>query len=359
MKSLLVMIAMTLLLTGCLVKPHIVEDICMVLAITVDAEQKKGGNRETANGDAIRVAMSVPMYQADRTVKGGLYTGTGKELKDTISSVNYSTSQFMSISKLEVFIVSEEILKSGIGKYVEELNQDPMINGRLVLAMTEERAEKVLQFGYDNSNLPLGRYIFSVVENNINTFDLPRLNMHQFVYEWKGAGMDPVMPLITTSGNKVVLAGIVLLRDDAYAGKLSTKEMMPYAWLKQNTQDASYVFTLPEDSLMLNNLKTRRVYEYRPQQEEIHIRIHVDGDLTESGQGKATGQDIKQISRDVNQYMKQECEALIAKLQQLNVDSLGVGDFVRSQSRTWSEERWKAQYPKMKFRVSVESEIRR
>ncbi|UVI28775.1 Ger(x)C family spore germination protein [Paenibacillus spongiae] len=347
------------MLTGCIVKTEVIEDIYIALAVAVDFDDSDHRNAGgSGSGRAIQVAVSVPEYKANRSVDNVIYKGKGNNLKDAQNKINYKSDQYLSIRKLGAFIMSEDVLRSGIKEYVEALSQDPMLSGRLILAMTEGKAADVLKSEYHPTNQPIGRYICSVVENNIHTFGLPLMNLHQFVYEWKGAGMDPVMPIINKSEHMAEIAGIALMKDAAYVGKLSTDEMIAYSWMKKNTS-SSYNIWLPEQKLSIQNLKTRVRYQYKREDNRIHIRIHLDGDVADSAQGKFSETEIDQLSASVNRQLEKRCEALIDKLQRLNTDPLGIGNFVRSRSRDWNEESWKRIYPKLNMHVVVVSKLRR
>ncbi|MCQ6562761.1 Ger(x)C family spore germination protein [Paenibacillus mendelii] len=358
MKPFIVVLLMVTLLTSCIAKTEVIEDIYMALAMAVDF---KPTHDDEASLDRSRkgidLTLSVPLYTADHKVESISFKESGITLKETISSINHKSDQYLSISKLGAVLFSENVLRSGIGEYAETLNADPLISGRLILAMTEGRAEHILQGDFRTNNQPVGRYLCNIVENNFKTFDLPRMNLHQFIYEWKGIGMDPVMPIIEISEKKATLAGIAILKDDSYMGKLTVEEIVPFTWMKKNTRNGSYVVRLPEQNTTIQDSTTRVRYKYLPNHNQFNIYIRVEGKLTKSDLSKSI--ELSEVRNAINKQFTNQCETVIAKLQKWGTDPLGLGNVVRSRVRNWDERIWKEQYPSLNIKIIVDSTIRR
>ncbi|MBH5318415.1 Ger(x)C family spore germination protein [Paenibacillus sp. GSMTC-2017] len=349
------------LLTGCTIKKEIVEDIYIALGTAVDLAEKttlEGGNEESGD-ELYKITISVPTFHSNQKIESQFYEGKGDNLKSVMMKMNHTSDQYISNSKINVLLFSKPILQLGIQDFTEILSQDPLLSGRMLLAMTTGNADHLFQKKYPHTNQPLGRYLCQVIHNNIKTFGLPLMNLHQFIYELKGEGMDPVMPIIDAIDDRVSLTGIALLKDAAYVGKMSLDEIYPYSWMKQKHTQTSFFKVKLKDrkELSIRNLKTKMRYHYSNTNKEMSLYIRLTGKLMESNEAKPVEINTKELNIMINNQIKIECESLVKKFQKLNVDPLGFGNDVRAHSKTWNEKVWKQQYPHVKIKVVVDSRI--
>ncbi|WP_054027901.1 Ger(x)C family spore germination protein [Bacillus sp. FJAT-28004] len=349
------------LLTGCSVRKEIVEDIYISLGTAIDLadetamEKKRGDVKE----DLYKITISVPTFQINHTVVNQLFTDKGNNLKSVLMNMNHNSDQYISNSKLNILLFSKPIIQLGIQDFTEIFSQDPLLTGRMSLAMTTGKADEIFRNKYPHTNQPLGRYLCQVIENNINTFGLPRMNLHQFMYELKGEGMDPVMPIIDLINDRVSLTGIALLKDAVYVGKMSLTEMIPYSWMKQQHTRTSFfkVRLKDQDEISIRNLRTKLRYKYSNDNREMTLYIRITGKRLESNEAQHSRMSPKEMDIVMNNQLQAECEALAKKFQQLQVDPLGLGNYVRAHSRDWNEKIWKENYHAVKIKVVVDSHI--
>ncbi|WP_379359108.1 MULTISPECIES: Ger(x)C family spore germination protein [unclassified Paenibacillus] len=349
---------MIVMLSGCMVRTEVVEDIYMALAMSVDVDRPGTGEGDTNSAKKeILLNLSAPLFTPSRKVEGVTFKERGATIKDTVSRINHESDQYLSISKLGIILFSKEVLRSGIGDHAEMLNADPLIAGGLIYGMTEGRAEDMLRAPIHTNNQPIGRYLCYIIENNIKTFDLPPMDIHKFIYEWKGAGMDPVMPIIGYHENRAALTGIAVMKGDKYVGQLTIEDMVPLNLMKKNTRDGSYVLLLNKNKITIQNLETKVKYEYKPGSKQFDIRLKIKGKLTQSDLSKTL--ELSRAQTAFNEQMTKQCEAIIAKLQKWDADPIGIGNIIRSKDRGWNEEEWRENYRSMSIKVAIETEMRR
>ncbi|MFE5318001.1 Ger(x)C family spore germination protein [Paenibacillus sp. NPDC056579] len=344
------------LMASCIVKTEVVEDINIALAAAVDEVQPNSDADKTERPE-IKITMSVPSYNSDSSISNRFFRNTGASLKDITMKMNYSMDQYLSISKLSLLLISEPVLNSGIMEYASTLFRDPLLSGRLILAMTEGQAEDLFRVDIQSKNVPIGTYLCHVVENNIATFDLPLMNLHQFIYAHKGAGMDPIIPILGIKDNRPLIRGIALMKNGCYVGKLSDEEMIPFSWMKKHRiSNSYYTVRLSDKAMSISNIKIRRHYEYSASPDQVVIKLKLTGRLMERSPATPFQSD-SELNSEVKKKLAKDCEAIIAKLQKLGVDPLGLGDFVRTHSRDWREEEWKDLYPRLPVKVVLETEF--
>lgn len=349
------------LLTGCSVRKEIVEDIYIALGTAVDLadETIQAENHGSSRDNLYKITISAPTFHSNHSIVNQLYEDKGNNLKDVMMNMNHTSDQYISISKINILLFSKPIILLGIQNLTEMLSHDPLLSGRMSLAMTSGTADHIFRHKYPLTDQPLGRYLCQVIENNIVTFGLPRMNLHQFMYELKGEGMDPVMPIIDLVGDRVSLTGIALLKDAVYVGKMPLTEIIPFSWMKQKRTKTSFFKVKLEDhyEISIRNLKTKMQHRYSYIDKEMTLYIRMTGKLMESNEAEPLKMSPKDMNIMINNQLSKECEALVKKLQKLQVDPLGFGNYVRAQSRNWNEKIWKEQYPDVKIKIVVDSHI--
>lgn len=167
------------------------------------------------------------------------------------------------------------------------------------------------------------------------------------------------MPIIDIVDERVALTGIALLRDAAYVGKMSLDETYPFSWMKQKRTETSYfkVRLKDHDEISIRNLKTKLRHHYSEASKEMTLYIRMTGKLMESNEAEPLDMTPAEMDKTMTNQLVKESEALVKKFQKLQIDPLGLGNYVRAHSRKWSEQKWKEQYSDIKIKVVIDSTI--
>ena len=92
-----------------------------------------------------------------------------------------------------------------------------MVGRDLYLAIVHGKAEDVVKMEPKLIKTP-GVQVKELIEQNIRT-NLPDVDLHRYLYACHGKGIDPVMPLLETAGDRIRVKGIALFKRDKYIGK--------------------------------------------------------------------------------------------------------------------------------------------
>jgi spore germination protein len=189
---------------------------------------------------------------------------------------------------------------------------------------------------------------------------IPDVSIYRFTRDLEEEGIDPVMPVIRDDGERIVLDGIGLFKDDRYAGKVNVDEANIFMLMYENFRRGKLFVQVDEqERLMMDSVINRRKVTVRRTREgcEVRLRLKVRGAIMEY-EGPAelvNGTHLRQLEQRVAQNIAQRCETVIRQMQEFGSDALGIGRFVRNSGTyaQWKKLNWREEFPKVDIRCEV------
>jgi spore germination protein len=204
-----------------------------------------------------------------------------------------------------------------------------------------------------------------LIEQNINSENLPKTNLHVFLYSYYGEGIDPFLPLVRTEDKSMQLEGIALFRGDKYVGKIGHKESFAFKVLVDGSKTGHYEVELKKGKkighAVVRNIKGTASYKLKKVNgvPEFDVKVKILGEIHEYPPwlNLEEKSNVVLIEKTFKEQINKETKKLIAKFQRLRIDPLGLGDQVRRREKNWNFETFKKQYPDLKINVKTDVEI--
>ncbi|RBW71337.1 Ger(x)C family spore germination protein [Bacillus taeanensis] len=350
MKKFLIMLAACFLLSGC-VEEEIIDDIQLMFAVAYDPGED----------GKIKGTVSTPIFTPDQKVKTETYSNSAHTSKGINSKINSESPEPVVSGKVMVVIFNKELAAKGLIHLVDTLQRDPSIGRHVHLAVSEGEAAPLLESEYTTTD-STGMYLSNIIDQNIKYHLLPKTNLHTFLYQYFGKGIDPYLPIIKKHGehNHALIEGLALFNDEKFVDKLEYKYMFTFQALAGEFKDGYYELVLKNDhaatifpidsdiNYHINNVNNIP---------EIVIDIELKGIISEYTEAKITKETLKKIETELEEKLQKQSKLLIDKFQKLNVDPLGLGHIVKSKTRNWKEEDWKNVYPEASIKVKIKTKI--
>lgn len=335
------------LLAGC-VKQNILDDVQAVTALGFDLEKDK----------RIKVTAVVPIYQPDKIIKNDVYTGVStlsKQVRDLLNA--RSPLPFVS-GKIEVVLYSKELAEKGVAPYLDTLTRDPSIGTNVYLAVVDGVTQPILekQIG-DHDN---GVYLSNLIEHNIKSGIMPKTNLHLFMYAFYSEGQDPFIPELKPVGQRVGIDGIALFKDDKMVGRLAREDLFIFkSILLKKASDGSLLIKVGEnDYASIYNVNSVRAYKVDGWEGmKLTIQLKMNANILEYSGEVLNDEVTNDIEKEMEEQVKKRAEELVAAFQELEVDPLGLGDYMRSKDRSWDKSEWADRYPHMEITFDVGVDI--
>ncbi|PGT78718.1 Ger(x)C family spore germination C-terminal domain-containing protein, partial [Bacillus sp. AFS040349] len=89
--------------------------------------------------------------------------------------------------------------------------------------------------------------------------------------------------------------------------------------------------------------------------EVLTIRVHIEGVINEFTGKKITPEVMGKVEKAFKDVVEKESLALIDKFKELKIDPIGIGDDLRSQSRTFLIDEWRERIPELE--VDLQADI--
>lgn len=226
------------------------------------------------------------------------------------------------------------------------------------LAVVDGSTEKLLTADYPNAQ-SLSRYLSDLLEDSIIKM-APTTELHTFLAQLAGFGQDPFLPIIKKEHEHIRYMGVALFKDDKYVGELPFKDSYIFKMLHESFRHGVYEIKYKETYITIENLRSKVKYSISGSKKSpvVTISVSLKGKVQDaSGLSLHTAKKVQNVEEEWKRETKKRAEKVVKKLQELNTDSLGIGERVRSHFRHFDKSSWEDRYPDIPIYIKVETEI--
>ncbi len=350
MKNMLLALAFAVFtLTGC-VEKEVIDDVNLVVAAGFDLTEN----------EQIRGSANVNTYMKDQPVTDYVIVSESELSREVISDMQKQSPDPLVIGKLQIALFGEKLAKQGLTEVVDTLQRDASIGERLLLAVTRGEAKSVLEAEF--STVGAAQYLSNLIVQNKENRDLPRTNLHLFLYQHYSQGQDPFLPILKKNDQtgSVEIDGIVLMDDEKVVGEISNEKLIFFKLLTDQYTKGSYTVKIPdsENSAVVKSLSSdRELKAVSSNPLKVKIDIRLTGYINEYTGKKITPKVKTEIAKAFEDEVKKETLALINRCKELKIDPIGIGDDLRSQIRTFKIEEWRDKIPELEVDINAEVTI--
>ncbi|MBA2874239.1 Ger(x)C family spore germination protein [Thermaerobacillus caldiproteolyticus] len=354
MKRIAFILLIMLALTGCK-NYRVVDEVQIIQAMGYDVK----------NGNYIGTAI-YPTFKQGPMTKPNILTTSSSTTYDLIPRLSSKSALPIEEGQLRLVLFGEEFAKGGITEVVHSLARNNKIGSRLQLAVAKGDAEELLRITAKKT-LSDTLYLSNLVEQNIRAMNLPKMNLHLFLYNYFGKGRDPFLPYFEKKGDFVKLEGIALFKDGRFVGKVNLRDSFLVKVLLNETKNGMYQLRVAdyrkkeESRVLLQNLFARSRYEWKKRGERpvLTISIHIQAAVKDypSWLDMPQKNTLKMVREKMEKDIETSVKNLMEYFKEKEVDPLGIGDFVRSQTRNWNEEEFYREYKEIDIRPHVKVDI--
>lgn len=350
--------------------------ITLVWLMTGCSDQKileKVGFTQTTSYDLLpsgdlKVAISIPKADPDAQTKREVLTTTAKSSKQARIFLAQKTDLIVVSGQLRNVLFGMSIVKSGIWKHIDTLVRDPSISPQVKVTIVEGDAQALLLKDF-KQHPRTGKYIDHLLEKEAKAQSIPKVTLYHFTRDYYDAGIDPVAPVIRDSGKDITIAGIGLFKGDKYIAKIDPEDSLIFAFLRGGFEQGELSIKPhngdnSQETIMFSSLISNRKVRINNSQEDIQvdINVRVKGSVLEYfGNLKLSDyNDKKVLESRISAYISEEGEKMVRRMQQLGVDSLGIGIYVRNcmSYKQWKSMKWDEVYPRVKVNCNIRVEIK-
>ncbi|HBK86063.1 MAG TPA: hypothetical protein DDZ53_08565 [Firmicutes bacterium] len=293
-----------------------------------------GIDKYPANPNLLNFTIAIPLFLEDKR----------EAIKyDTLAADNLGQAEILwehrnrgrfGSGKVGVVLFGEEVAQQGLSGFLDYL-QLPQADDNAFVAVTKGRSDEVLRAKVpETERTPL--HLQSLLRTAYREGHTVKSTVADLAMRVAVPGFDPILPLLQLQGeNRVSLVGAALFQDANMVGVLSQEEMQLFLTLFGK---AAVVSLVPIVGITEQLAKPAVEVELHSPKVRIKPKL-VDGELQVGIELKAAyvlrnysskvnvseKEPAEAITRDIESYLQLEFLQLLAKLQDLRVDPLGIG----------------------------------
>ncbi|QGQ46075.1 Ger(x)C family spore germination protein [Metabacillus sediminilitoris] len=339
-------------LTGCN-RGKIVDDIHMISIIGFDKEDR----------DYIGTALYTDYIEEQNQGKIYSLQGHEKSTKLILNEINNQSSKPIEIGKLQLLLFSENLARDGISHIVKTICKDPLIGSNLIIAVSKEPTEKIL----NNLTKEGNNYLPKLIEQNFKSGNVPVSNLQIFLFDYYGEGRDVSVPFINLNEHgKVGIDGYAVFKKDHLSLVLNHKEMALYKILQARSMNGDMSFKVSkgqqEGLAVLTSLYGEKIESVSKHESgpKVTYSITLHGMVRDYPVwlDLKKNENYKLLTRQLEKQMNNDLLKLLLEFQEHEVDPLGVGDLVRAHSKKWDEEEfYDTVYPNVTFDIKLSIQL--
>jgi spore germination protein len=341
-------ICLAFILTGC-VKKQVLDDISLIEGIGFDYIDKK----------YIMGTVVIPVYLPDQPPKNTTFSAKAEIKKSILQDIQRQAADPIVTGSLEVVLFSKTLTeKAGILPLVDAFQRDPGVGSGLHLAVVDGETKNLLAGKYGIRGN--ATYISNLMEHNIEKEDLPKTNLQLFLADFYQDGKTPYIPQIKQiSKDKLSITGISLIKYGKMVDFIKADDMFSFKLLVDKYSEGMHKIKLDKGEAAIRSIHSSHNYELTKRNPtEVTIHIKIDGIINEFTGQELTPELMKELQEQFEKKVEGECLRMIERFKEKEIDPIGFGHFVKSQTRNFDFDNWwKNQYKDLEVKIKPEVTI--
>lgn len=294
---------------------------------------------------------------------------TGDTVKDAENRIDQSIPEKFDRSKAKVIFFGEQLASQGIFSILDSIYRDLRGPLNANMAIFNGKAKDALSVKTGGSMLVSDVYselLDSAEEAGITKNENVQTACPIILSE----GKDLVLPYVDLKdGKKIRVKGLALFDGDQLTGHLNTKETSMFLILSdQNSKGATLNLKVRNDqkrheknfvNIAIRDVK--RKVKINVKNGHIGAKVHVDFkvEIDEYPLDHLNNEKkVKALSNNIENQLNKLAKKTLAKMQEANNDSLGLGEKVKAYHHsTWKKIDWNKEYPEVPIETTFHVDI--
>jgi spore germination protein len=317
-------------------------------------------------GDRSLCSVITSNYTEKGKVSSQLLLTNSDSSFDMIPRLNTKTSKTIQYGQMGMVIFSKAYAEMGIGPVIGGFCRDPKIASRIQMGVTSMEASKLMAVA---NKAQESLYLMRMVEQNIQSGNLPSVNFKHILFNYYGEGRDIFLPYFTVESGSVKIDGLALFKQDKFVTMVSIREAFLLKLLTDSSRNGNLLMPMKggndnatiHDYVLMKSIASKVHYHYNTSTPDpvvdIALKVRVMVKDIPTWLKFDTKEQMDEFEQQLGNYLEKEVQDFIALCQSKKVDPIGLGDFVRSRSRSWNEKEFYAAYPQLRTHVTVKLSV--
>ncbi|MGG4491157.1 Ger(x)C family spore germination protein [Metabacillus idriensis] len=337
-------IGFLLIVCGGCTRVNAVEDLKLIQYLGYDLEDD-----EIRGSAAYSVYYNIPKEAPIELLTANAITSHG-----IFTTFTKQSSSPIEIGKTRVLLMGEEFSQKNLSDLIGTLVRDPIIGNNAKVAYSNQEASEVLDITMKYPPF----YFSDVIEQNMESGNTPKTNIHLVVNQYYGEGQDVFLPRIKTNEKQQILMdGLGIYKGDKLTMQLEDQESFLFKIMKDKQISGTYEFVTDENEKIFFKVQYgNRKSTFIRHQDKIKISYDLDLFILLKDYPKsndlANKNDAALFAKKIEYEISTKIEKLLQAFKDKKVDPLGIGLLVKSEQRDWTESNfYDEEYPSIDFDI--------
>ncbi|WP_054705483.1 Ger(x)C family spore germination protein [Bacillus sp. JCM 19041] len=297
------------------INTHVIDELQLISVVGFDK----------ADNDEIRGTVSLTAYSYEEELTNTALTAVSDSTRKLRLLFNSMSSRPLHGGKISSILLQDNLAEEGIFDVLDTYYRDPTIAMTAYLCVVKGTTNEML-----NTEFPLqteiGRYLNNLLDHNMERANLPKSNMHLFIRSYFEKGHDPIMPVLSYNERALRIEGIGLFKRDRLVHELDLNESFFLKLITDGYQTGGSIEVRVEDGsevAVLRELRSDVDLGVDLEEGRLYADVDLKTRLSEYSGGLLTEEKIKQITKETDDYLKEEITQLLYQMQQLKIDPIG------------------------------------
>lgn len=314
---------------------------CLQEEILDEVNLIEGIGFDYAENGEIKGTVMFPVFFPNQKPKTVDFSAKSKIKKTMLQDVQRQLSDPIVTGSIELVLFSKRLAtERGILELVDAFQRDPSVGSGIHIAIVDGEAKELMagEYGIRGN----ATHISNLIETNLKREDLPKTNMHRFLFDFYLDGKTPYLPQIKQlSKDIVVLNGVCFFSNGKIIHTISPHEMLFFKLLVDKYSEGLHQVNIEEGKAAVQSIRSSNRFQMtRKKPYEIVIHIKVNGIINEYTGNELSNKDIKKLEKAFEKEINAESMKLINEFREKRLDPIGFGKFVKTQTRDFDIKKW-------------------
>lgn len=346
------------LLSGCMERGQhaYVEDLAMVSSIAFDYIDEQ----------TVKMTVSIPHPTGESQEVTQHYSVDTELIQEGFVQISSKADKMVILNQLRTLLFSEEFAREGqVTEVIKHFYRNPKVGNNVQLGIVKGSAEEILKSDFPDKP-STDTYLYELLSPKLHTAFSPFTTMHDFLYTETNPIFYSTVPYLELEKDSVKIESIALFDSgkmiDTIAEKESSYIQALKGVVKLSPLEISFGEQDAKENVHIELIKSKAKITSNKNMEspKVTLQLNLQGALFEY-KGKRDLQkmrEYKALEKEVSEQVKKEIEQLLAQLQKLEVDPIGISEEFRMYYKgKWTEEITKKIIQNVEYDVQVEFKL--
>ena len=362
--------------------------LAIVIGLAIDKSEGENQGFETFGEEKEKILMTTQVVRNDSVgQQGSSQQGSGSSEKgdvgkpywnvevvggnllETIRAATHITNRSLYLAQNQVVIISSDVAKDGIAKYLDFFFRDHETRYDVSLIIADGKAGKVLATESHLDTLP-AQDLYKLINSQKRDSGTPDCTLFSFMRDYKTpykSALVPFVRIIEPENEErspfLFVAGSAIFKEDKMVGLLDEEQTRGILWVTDKVSDGIVALDFNGIDISLEILDSKGKFDAKYSDGKITVKskAEVVFSLGEyQGAGRFDEETIEKMKTMAEDKIKKEIKEAFGKVQEKGADIFGVGNyFYRFDYKKWQgfKENFEELYKNAEIQVDVDAEI--